>query len=1074
MKSSFKSTSSTGMADYRESGVPGKAASVVNSFDISGSFMSVSDSSNISDIGNLFSSCSIAGLAIYATLLFLVFRFAPVESFEEPEGVEKNAHVLSLILLFVTNGSRFVPLVLTEDSFDFVKTGFWMGTLTIQVIAISANILMAFFPTPVMIDPITGLRVLLVRWAEWTALAFIMTFMTENIDVSLRHSKVTYNKAIAIALSTSAGLIFPFCTDFKSWCANMFASCFLFTAVYQLLYERYMNYHYGIQTKQAAKTADQEEHHELLRVSYVLSVVCSVTWTSLTIFYIAACVFRIYDPEGIFASSKLNSIGMCIFEVASKIWYFSVLIDAHKEVFDEKARVVRRLEELRSFMSAVWDSSSDVIVFCGQKNDRVSARVSPAFLKMIGVSSTRLAFLDRGDVSLVLEVDLKQNEYSVFAFDLSRPVNRGDVESIRGSFAKNRRRLNDVEGLEASEKNVALMAQLVSKACSAGGDEDISIMTEFVKVDGNGEEAVTPCEAKVAKIDGGSSVLVLRDITDRIQRFEAEKKLVEEITTRQKDAETNKFSRHEIKNGILSAIALLDHIREGVDRREEQEHPRGPDNEWAAEGGGEESDGESSGSNDTGMKESFSELESTLRDILDTILDQAMAREIVYGEYKPRNERMKVLEVLSSLRRRSSPRFPMRVNPDPLPELGLDRHLLRYIYRNAVSNACKYGHFEGIVETHLFYSPESKTFTMEVVNAPGDGHEELTKLSPDIIETVFSPGTQLRATRIVAGKAAQLVRNESSGNGAWIMQKCAEALGGKCSISFESKRTVFTFSCPVIANVAPDSRPTLSLEKEFCLPVNTWGIVVDDSNVQRKLMDRFLSMAGIQDSRRRIYGRDAAEVYGMCDIVADLMAAHPKDKFILIADENLDIEDGGARHRTVSGSLCVEKLRQQLDRDTESRLLALIRSANDSMSDIELYKSRAHGYLLKEPMQKGKVLEMLRPWWVERFSKVEHGAAPLIQAVGEENCGTSAEDIRESLDTIDALVSVADERILSKRWRTIREKLHTLKGDLKTMESEKSMSDLFDRMDRLMNNKDLPDFCLDQWELVKNEVESVL
>jgi hypothetical protein len=41
----------------------------------------------------------------------------------------------------------------------------------------------------------------------------------------------------------------------------------------------------------------------------------------------------------------------------------------------------------------------------------------------------------------------------------------------------------------------------------------------------------------------------------------------------------------------------------------------------------------------------------------------------------------------------------------------------------------------------------------------------------------------------------------------------------------------------------------------------------------------------------------------------------------------------------------------------ESRMLALIRSANDSVKEVELYQSRGHGFLLKGPMKKGGLLE---------------------------------------------------------------------------------------------------------------------
>lgn len=57
-------------------------------------------------------------------------------------------------------------------------------------------------------------------------------------------------------------------------------------------------------------------------------------------------------------------------------------------------------------------------------------------------------------------------------------------------------------------------------------------------------------------------MIVLRDISERFQRFEAEKQLVIEVTERKKDAEANRFTRHEVKNGLLAAIGLVDSMRE--------------------------------------------------------------------------------------------------------------------------------------------------------------------------------------------------------------------------------------------------------------------------------------------------------------------------------------------------------------------------------------------------------------------------------------------------------------------------------------------------------------------------------
>ena len=60
-------------------------------------------------------------------------------------------------------------------------------------------------------------------------------------------------------------------------------------------------------------------------------------------------------------------------------------------------------------------------------------------------------------------------------------------------------------------------------------------------------------------------MIVVRDISERFRRFEAEKKVISETTARLKDAAANRFTRHEVKNGLLAAIGLCDSLNEGVE-----------------------------------------------------------------------------------------------------------------------------------------------------------------------------------------------------------------------------------------------------------------------------------------------------------------------------------------------------------------------------------------------------------------------------------------------------------------------------------------------------------------------------
>lgn len=97
---------------------------------------------------------------------------------------------------------------------------------------------------------------------------------------------------------------------------------------------------------------------------------------------------------------------------------------------------------------------------------------------------------------------------------------------------------------------------------------------------------------------------------------------------------------------------------------------------------------------------------------------------------------------------------------------------------------------------------------------------------------------------------------------------------------------------------------------------------------------------------------------GFVDNVVNFMEENIGDHILLIADENLDIVDEAAKHTTVSGSHLVEMIRARILPEQERFLFSLIRSANDSASDIAIYNSRAHGFLPKGK-EKGILLHFI-------------------------------------------------------------------------------------------------------------------
>ena len=328
------------------------------------------------------------------------------------------------------------------------------------------------------------------------------------------------------------------------------------------------------------------------------------------------------------------------------------------------------------------------------------------------------------------------------------------------------------------------------------------------------------------------------------------------------------------------------------------------------------------------------------------------------------------------------------------------------------------------------------------------------------------------------------------------MRKCARIMGGDVSITFNPERTIFKLAIPAKpvagANLRKKQTPA-----HFTIPKNTWGVVLDDSKVQRKLLGHLLSVLGIHEDRRVVLGETADEVRHFPHEVKSLIANNPDSKFIVIADENLDFVDSAEGHLTLSGSICVEKLRKVLEPLDESRLLALVRSANDSSTNIEAYLRRAHGFIPKEPIHRDKIHDMIRPLWDERFQEdtvevVEVPARSLSStSTASSDLGgnsgaassTSSADLVVSVDALDKLilqnVSLNNDDIaakFSRQWTLIREKFLTLKGDMMTLtdRSTPRVTAVIEALEDLRVCDSCPVDIQSRWKLIRALIISLV
>ena len=281
-----------------------------------------------------------------------------------------------------------------------------------------------------------------------------------------------------------------------------------------------------------------------------------------------------------------------------------------------------------------------------------------------------------------------------------------------------------------------------------------------------------------------------------------------------------------------------------------------------------------------------------------------------------------------------------------------------------------------------------------------------------------------------------------------IIQKCAKIMKGECSIKFTESRTVFSLNIPAKLLERSSKNHTPMDIKAFNLPDRTWGIAIDDSKIQMKLLGKYFEFAGLPKERIKVFGKDAKEIMGFVDYVVTFMDENMGDYVLLIADENLDINDEASKHITISGSQLVENIRLRLLPEQEKRLVALIRSANDSASDVAIYNSRAHGFLPKAPIKKGNVLEALAPLWIARYplqtgdddssSHYSHAgsfssdSSDTLESISSLNdfIVTTPVDIILTVKEIDTLFSQGS---IVENFDIIWEKLHALKGDILTL-----------------------------------------
>jgi len=976
------------------------------------------------------------------------------------QNIEKTVSIFLLLSLL----SRILPGICLGP-IESKKIRSYSGVLILALVvhfctAIS-NGFMGWYPSIIYTERITKTEINVLRWCEWVPFSFAMAFLADGIDAEDISSP--FELAMTQATATILGALLPFISSFLEWFIVLFIAFLLFCNVYRKAHMKWKR----LKHFPRGESIEELEEYERIALATRLIIMGAVAWTFLVLLYIFRWYMKYaYDYQRIEMQEILESL----VDVVAKHFYSDIVVHAHNRIFSSEVRTERRLDELRKTMAMIWNSSEDVLMISVKSDSgRVKTKMSPALLKII----TSLKDVDNHHDSMIFDENCFTIEQNI-------------IFSARETMSS----YNAIEDIKTIISTV-WTHKLDQKNNNTNNNSSKLFLSRKLRMFDKPNESIN-CELSVAYLHEDSIVMVLRDVTERHLRFEAEKRMVSQITSRKKDNEANRFTRHEVKNGLLAAIGLCDNLREDYVLPLGQVESPG---KMSSNKNEKKPSFVSKSKLETNYLEKIEEIDNALNQTLDIVTEHTMSRDLLNGEYVPCNEVIDLPHFFTQ-EHLNNTRFDISVVPEPFPKITQDWKLLLCVYRNAVSNAMKYGKRKGNIGIQLHCNVGINMLEMKVINEPGLQHGEILKLSSEEKEIIFLPGKSLHYQSKFDSRSITM-KERSAGDGAWIMKNCAVTMGGTCDYTFKPDKTIFSLSVPVklphsISN--PDfpvenfytntiDKPPVPVQSHvqiLPLPVGTWGIAIDDSRVQRKLLKKCFSSFGIDKDKIIVTGASFEEIKRFPDSVVSLVQQYPSDYILIIADENLDVADEHhGSHKFLSGSLAIQEILNSLRiQRKDANVLALVRSANDSSTEIEHYVSRSHGFLPKAPLNKSSLESILGPIWLKRFRnklegrqddqlkslKREREGEDLISGENDEHVGVQ-EDFMYVLNRIETLVQ--DETKDESSWDFFRELLHLLKGDLLTQAFDNSNASAVEIIDKIKKKKCWDEQVSNLWNDVK-------
>jgi len=485
-------------------------------------------------------------MIIFFLLVLLVYLFCPPEELEYIVDDERTAAVIAFAVSTFSAVAVHAAFAVWHKETGKISGIVYAG-LMVMIMSALANGFLAYAPTYVVVDPVTRSRVFIIRWCEWVPCAGLMTFLCDAVHVP--KSKTALRKAIWVSTGQSLacvfGLVAPFLPGPVTWGIGLVSAISLFFPIFPRLVDKFR----VSSRARKGKSFSEIERYNRHRFSFQLLLVCAILWLFLVVLFFLNAYIHVFTPEDHFLRPyPLAMYSDVIFDVVSKSQYMRYIVDAHKLVFHSEGLAQRQLIELRRLMSALWESSSDMIILSVRHEMKCLTLFSPGFSVLLsGAPNDRI----HSQKALVLEIQLEASTFEE-AFretDIVAMVQQGDTSLIKEAYfidstefsfdtlqQSHKRHPIDPRSIEARTAH-----RLVRETWSTLRVPEATIikplLCDFDRLDGS----TCHCEMKVIPHDENGMIAVVRDVTERVLRVEADRKAEAESLKRQKEAHSVRF-----------------------------------------------------------------------------------------------------------------------------------------------------------------------------------------------------------------------------------------------------------------------------------------------------------------------------------------------------------------------------------------------------------------------------------------------------------------------------------------------------------------------------------------------------